>query len=221
MPFTMPAHAFARLTVALLLLLASGVSLAEAPPLTTSGPLLFGYKEQRKDSLEIFPLWISVQKRYAEETAAQRECEKTSTQCPFTEWYRFLASIKGKSPKEQLAAVNTYGNQKKYVLDSDNFGVNDYWETPKEFLQRNGDCEDFAIFKYFSLRQLGFSPDSMRIVILQDTNLRIAHAVLAVYIENNILILDNQAEEIISHRNIAHYIPIYTLNEKHWWLHIP
>ena len=171
--------------------------------------------------MEIFPLWIGVQKRYAEEAAAQRECEKTSAQCPLSEWYKFLANQKGKSPREQLAAVNSYGNQKKYVLDSDNYGVNDYWATPREFLKNNGDCEDFAIFKYFSLRQLGFNPESMRIVILQDTNLRISHAVLAVYTGNDIVILDNQAEEIISHRDITHYVPIYTLNEKHWWLHIP
>ena len=217
----MPVLTFARLAAALFLLLAYGLSLAQEPGNSTGGPLLFGYKEQRKDSMEIFPLWLSVQKRYAEETAAQLECEKSSSQCPLSEWYRFLANQRGKSPREQLAAVNAYGNQKKYVLDSDNYGVNDYWATPREFLKNNGDCEDYAIFKYFSLKLLGFNPDSMRIVILQDTNLRIAHAVLAVYTDNNILILDNQAEEIISHRNITHYIPIYTLNEKHWWLHIP
>ena len=51
----------------------------------------------------------------------------------------------------------------------DVWGVMDYWETPAEFFQKSGDCEDFAIAKYFALRDLGFPASQMRIVVLKDT----------------------------------------------------
>ena len=95
----------------------------------------------------------------------------------------------------------------------------DYWATPSQFLTRNGDCEDYAITKYFSLRQLGFSADSMRIVVLQDLNLNTAHAILIVYMGKKALVLDNQVATVVDATSILHYQPIYSINEKHWWLH--
>lgn len=106
-------------------------------------------------------------------------------------------------------------------MDMANYGQEDYWAIAKEFFYNGGDCEDYAITKFFSLRWLGIDKDTLRIVILQDTNLRIAHAVLAVSYNNDILILDNQTQKVVSHRTIAHYLPLYSVNEKKWWLHLP
>ena len=122
---------------------------------------------------------------------------------------------------EKIRRVNEFANHQEYILDIENYGVEDYWATPKEFLYNNGDCEDYAITKMLSLKQLGFDVSDMRIVVLQDTNLRIPHAVLAVNIKGDTLIMDNQVEEIISHRHILHYVPIYSLNEKQWWMYLP
>lgn len=99
--------------------------------------------------------------------------------------------------------------------------MEDYWAIIKEFLQNNGDCEDYAITKFYSLRKLGFDNDQLRIVILQDTNLNVAHAVLAVFSADDIVILDNQVTPILSHNDIKHYTPLYSINEKGWWLHLP
>jgi predicted transglutaminase-like cysteine proteinase len=99
--------------------------------------------------------------------------------------------------------------------------MEDYWAVAREFLYNGGDCEDYAITKFFSLHWLGFDMNKIRIVILQDTNLRVAHAVLAIANENDILILDNQAKEVISHKEIAHYLPLFSVNENEWWLHLP
>ena len=68
---------------------------------------------------------------------------------------------------------------------------------------------------------LGYDAGSMRVVIVQDTNLRIPHAVMAIEDDEDILILDNQIEEVISHADIFHYVPVYSVNEKNWWMHIP
>jgi predicted transglutaminase-like cysteine proteinase len=107
------------------------------------------------------------------------------------------------------------------VLDFDNYGLEDYWAIPHEFLFNGGDCEDYAITKLLSLRWLGYSADKLRIVVLQDTNLRIAHAVLAFGADDDILILDNQVEEVLSHQSIVHYVPVYSVSEFQWWMHAP
>ena len=99
--------------------------------------------------------------------------------------------------------------------------IEDYWAAPGEFLVQNGDCEDYAIIKILSLKYLGIDEDRMRVVVVQDTNQRIAHAVVSLNRGNDILILDNQIKEVISHKYIYHYVPVYSINEKSWWMHLP
>lgn len=121
----------------------------------------------------------------------------------------------------QVKLVNKYANEKAYTLDIENYGVLDYWAAPKEFLINSGDCEDYAIIKMLSLKWLGYNIDSMRVVIVQDTNLRVPHAVMAIKSNNDIFILDNQIEEVISHTDIFHYVPVYSVSENAWWMHVP
>ena len=52
-------------------------------------------------------------------------------------------------------AVNRFVNGWAYRADADNYGRSDYWATPLEFFRRSGDCEDYVIAKYRSLRLLG------------------------------------------------------------------
>ena len=59
----------------------------------------------------------------------------------------------------------------------------------------------------------------MRIVIVQDLNLKVAHAILAVYVDGTIKILDNQIKQVVDAETIRHYRPIYSVNEDAWWLH--
>lgn len=179
---------------------------------------LFGLQEQKKAGFDIFPQWTDVLKRHLRELQQEQSC---SGSCPLVEWQQFLSGLRNRPLPALISAVNSYANSHRYVLDIDNYGKNDYWATPRQFLTRDGDCEDFAIIKYLSLRALGVPPDMLRIVVLQDTNLRIPHAVLAVYLSSEILILDNQVSAIVPHRAIAHYVPVYSINEQNWWMHLP
>jgi predicted transglutaminase-like cysteine proteinase len=183
---------------------------------------MFGYSESEQSDTQTFGQWIQVLERHLRIDIPEGDCgENVLNLCHMRNWLAFLESLRGRSAAEQLEAVNRYANRKSYVLDIDNYGVEDYWAVPREFLYNNGDCEDYAITKLFSLRWLGFPIDDLRIVVLQDTNLRIPHAVLAVAVENDILILDNQLQEVVSHRDIVHYAPVYAINEHHWWLYFP
>jgi len=183
---------------------------------------LFGYTAEPQQSLNYLPQWLSALERHIIQDVPEGNCSDTFfNRCHLKNWISFLETIKTKPLLEQINAVNLYANKKSYILDMANYGREDYWAIAKEFLYNGGDCEDYAITKFFSLCWLGFDMDNLRIVILQDVNLRIAHAVLAVSYNNDILILDNQTQRVVSHRTIAHYLPLYSVNEQKWWLHLP
>jgi len=183
---------------------------------------LFAYREVPRSNLKLFPQWLSVLEQHMKEMTPEGLCDaRIFNRCHLREWLSFLQSIRHMSTDEQIRKVNGYANNKEYILDIENYGLGDYWATPKQFLQNNGDCEDYAIIKMMSLKQLGFDVNKMRVVVVQDTNQRIAHAVMSIDRRNDILILDNQIEEVISHRDIFHYVPVYSVNENNWWMHLP
>jgi predicted transglutaminase-like cysteine proteinase len=183
---------------------------------------LFGYKELERPDLGLFPQWLSVLERHMKEMTPEGQCDaKVFNRCHMREWLSFLRDIRHLSADEQIRKVNAYANNKEYILDLENYGLNDYWATPKQFLHNSGDCEDYAIIKMMSLKQLGFDINAMRVVVVQDTNQKIAHAVMSIDRQDDILILDNQIEQVISHRNIFHYVPVYSVNENRWWMHLP
>lgn len=81
---------------------------------------------------------------------------------------------------------NKQNNSKhvKYQKDELIFGQPDYWQTPNEFLKNKlGDCEDFAIAKFFDLKKEGYNP---QIVYCMDK--KSGHAVCVV--DDYILDLD-------------------------------
>lgn len=184
-------------------------------------PSLFGTRETRSDSLKPFQKWLGMLERHlVEATALKGPCTPSGFEpCLLHTWRNFLDTLQRLDRRAQVEAVNKYANDHPYVTDLVNWGVEDYWETPREFLDRNGDCEDYAIIKFLSLRYLGFDNDSLRLVVLQDLNLRVHHAILVVYLDGDVLALDNQIKTTVSTERIRHYKPIYSINEQAWWLH--
>jgi predicted transglutaminase-like cysteine proteinase len=212
----MPPRMQRLLTILLLL-----VSLDVFPGEAAVAPL-FGYQETTKSNLDLFPQWLSVLERHEKKLLSGLHCPaEIKSECQINDWLSFLKSIKHLPDLEKIHKVNEYANSRAYVLDKDNYNIDDYWATPNEFLQRNGDCEDYAIIKMLSLKQLGFDVNKMRVVVVQDTNLRIPHAVMSIDRDDEILILDNQIKEVISDKYIYHYVPVYSINENSWWMHLP
>ena len=183
---------------------------------------LFGYRQVPQEHIADFPQWLRVLERHLKDDLQDGDCSaRTFNRCHMAEWLRFLAKTKELPYREQLEAVNRFANTRDYVLDIDNYGVEDYWAIPREFLSNGGDCEDYVITKLFSLRWLGYPADDLRLVIVQDTNLRVPHAVLAVARGHDTLILDNQVQAVLSDRDVVHYVPVFSINEFHWWIHLP
>ncbi|MDA0260677.1 MAG: transglutaminase-like cysteine peptidase [Proteobacteria bacterium] len=157
---------------------------------------------------------------HLEKQAKAGECKVTQTnKCHYKTWANFTAKISKLDRVTQLQKVNAFLNQAPYVADPKNWGVKDYWATPGQFFSKFGDCEDYAIAKFLTLRALGFSGDALRVVVVRDLNLKIGHAILAAYVDGDIYILDNQIKQVIKAQTIRHYRPIYSVNEDGWWLH--
>jgi predicted transglutaminase-like cysteine proteinase len=196
-----------------LLLLGPAPARAELP--------LFGTTSVESRNLQPFPKWTDMLRRYLEERGQEPgSCEETRfNACHRQRWEALIESLKGLSLEEQLDRVNVEMNRHRYVLDMANWGVRDYWATPFQFFRKDGDCEDYAIAKFLTLKLAGVDPARMRIVVLQDLNLRVAHAVLAVYEDDRIRILDNQIRQVVDADAIRHYQPMYSINETSGWLH--
>ncbi len=177
-------------------------------------PALFGSEERRSVNLEPFTKWSGMFERF-EQAMTQPQGQEVIRQ-----WQKDLRGLEGKSLKVMAKGVNELANAQKYVVDSRNWGKSDYWETPVEFFTRGGDCEDFAIAKYISLRALGVPEERLRVAIVHDKQKNIPHAVLIVYTEKGeALILDNQVDHVRASSQISRYRPIFSINRQAWWLH--
>ncbi len=189
-----------------------------SPQMQAQASELFGSRERRSRQLRSFNKWTEMLDRYEGEIDAFPQCQGTKS-CALRRWNQSLNAMRSLPRASQLQEVNSLFNRVRYVQDAVNWGLPDYWSTPYEFHIKNGDCEDYAISKYKALKALGWNQNEMRIVVLMDHNLGIHHSVLAVYDGDEIYILDNQIKQVTSHRRIAHYEPIYSINENFWWRH--
>lgn len=185
---------------------------------------LFGSHETMSRQLVAFKKWNGMLSRTKEDIKKtplpKTICRMTIDQkCYHQAWRDLLDFLKDKPADRQLAEINAHMNKAPYINDIINWGVPDYWESLHQFFKKDGDCEDYAIAKYMSLKELGFDADLMRIVVVQDTNLNVPHAVLMVSMGGNRLILDNQIPYVVREKTILHYRPFYSINENAWWLH--
>jgi len=194
---------------------------AEAADFTRS---IFRSSESRNDSIRPFVKWVTMLERKLEQQPDldSRGCGfGLYESCGPYYWRQFLQEQNGKPRLDQIDAVNTYVNKFTYVLDQVNWGVPDFWETPLEFLDKKGDCEDFAITKYVTLKRLGFNAADMRIVAVQDLSLDgAAHAILLLRFDGKDLVLDNQVSAVTTAEKVLHYRAIFSINEQHWWKHV-
>jgi predicted transglutaminase-like cysteine proteinase len=193
-------------------------------PVSAAPVQLWGTAELRAESLADLPQWRRVLARSAAEADSVRRCLADPARCPSrptADWSRLLAAVAGLPTRSQIEAVHRLVNRQPYRADADNYGRSDYWATPLEFFRRSGDCEDYVIAKYRSLRLLGLPAERLRMVVVQDVVRDLPHAVLAVYLAGQVLILDNLSEAVLAQESVGHYVPFYSVNETARWTHLP
>lgn len=136
-------------------------------------------------------------------------------------WRSELEKYKSLPTLQKLQKVNQFFNQLNFVNDINLWGKNDYWATPLEFLGANaGDCEDFTIAKYFSLREIGIEDSKLRLIYVKALDYNQFHMVLAYYDtpDSVPLILDNLIPQIKPATIRRDLLPIYSFNGANLWL---
>ncbi|TYO69355.1 hypothetical protein DQ397_004787 [Pseudomonas sp. CK-NBRI-02] len=137
-------------------------------------------------------------------------------------WQQLLATQQQGSELERLRQVNLFFNQQlRYVEDIDLWRDIDYWATPIQSLIKGaGDCEDYAIAKYFSLRRMGIPSEKLRITYVKALRQNRAHMVLTYYStpQAQPLVLDSLMDAIKPADERTDLLPVYAFNGEGLWL---
>ncbi|WED43885.1 transglutaminase-like cysteine peptidase [Legionella cardiaca] len=139
----------------------------------------------------------------------------------FAAWKKLILTNRNDATFNKLKVTNDFFNQFIFHYEDNTQGVEDYWQTPEEFIvSGEGDCEDFSIAKYFTLLALGVPMQTLRITYVKSVKLNRAHMVLAFYAKPNAepLVLDNLVSEILPASKRPDLIPVYSFNGQGLWL---
>lgn len=137
------------------------------------------------------------------------------------EWQQLVEHLRSQSDLERLEQTNRFFNKLTFVNDDKLWQKEDYWASPREMLSVGaGDCEDYAIAKFFSLKQAGIDESRLRLAYVRSLTLNQAHMVLLVIPEHGgtALILDNLVTDILPVSDRDDLMPVYAFNSQDLWL---
>lgn len=139
-------------------------------------------------------------------------------------WDKVIQNAKDKDVLNKLKDVNDFFNKLKYKTDPRHWKKKDYWASPFEFLGTGaGDCEDYAIAKYYTLRKLGIPEKKLRITYVKllraRTKYQQAHMVLTYYHKPNStpIVLDNINKKLKLATKRKDLRPVYSFNANGLW----
>lgn len=150
--------------------------------------------------------------------AQTHRLDQQIAQARLDSWQQLLANGRQLDERAQLEQVNRFVNRAlSYASDQSTWQTSDYWATPAEALGRGqGDCEDYALAKYFGLTQLGVPGERLRLTYVKDLAHNQAHMVLAYYAPDasEPLLLDSLRNEIQPASARRDLLPVYAFNEQ-------
>lgn len=142
----------------------------------------------------------------------------------FNSWQNMISTSMSLKVDDQTKRVNESLNRViNWQEDQKTWGMSDYWATPLETIAKKaGDCEDFAIIKYFSLLDLGVPVNQLRLVYVKAKNgngtssTELAHMVLAYYpsLDQEPFILDNMLSDIKPASRRPDLTPVFSFNSE-------
>jgi len=185
---------------------------------------LFGMLEISSDNLAALPRWLNVKASFPNLADAAAKCDARIEDCrsqQMTLWRTKIAELQQANKRVQLQKINRFLNGWKHIPEDDKSNSPTQWVLPLDFVTNGGGPQDFAVMKYASLKELGFDPDNMRIVIANDVLRNRAHAILSVKLHGRSYILDSLNDTLLDERLVNYYVPLYSVNEKTRWAHIP
>jgi len=136
-------------------------------------------------------------------------------------WEDLIIQDDSRTEMEKLEKVNQFFNRLEFVDDLVHWGEKDYWATPIEFLgTQGGDCEDFTIAKYFTLKFMGVAEEKLNLTYVKALNYNVHHMVLTYFSTpaSEPLVLDNLVTEIKPASMRNDLLPIYSFNGTGLWI---
>lgn len=174
----------------------------------------------RKESVNTLPSWNDFFERQSRSMQALLSCEHNPAACESAEierWAGLIGDLRQQNKLRQIITVNKWFNRLPYKYDEYAYDTLDYWADTRQLLKSRGDCEDFALSKYYTLRALGFSPEEMKVTAVYDKENFINHAVLMVYINGTRYMLDINDDDTSPSPMGTRYKPLYSFNEVNAW----
>lgn len=176
---------------------------------------VLGEKPAKTLPVSHLPKWQKIMAQNLSDTYSQSNKAKPVN---VQTWQKFTQTMQGAPKLRQLLKVNLWFEQFPYKQDNWVYKQNDYWATPTEFLTKGGDCEDYAIIKYMTLRQLGFQAKDMKIAFVYDVYSGTDHAFLVVKHNGAEFVLDNREKVVVSRYMKNRYRPHFAFNEEKVWM---
>lgn len=136
-------------------------------------------------------------------------------------WQFLIREDTSKSDLQKLQKVNSFFNKMRFTSDLKHWNKTDYWATPVEFLASGaGDCEDFSLAKYFTLKALGISETKINMTYVKALKLNQAHMVVTYYKNPRAipLVLDNLIPAIKPATKRPDLEPVFSFNGADLWL---
>jgi len=136
-----------------------------------------------------------------------------------------LGELHAQGAAAQLAAINRFFNRHiSFATDQQVWHQDDYWASPLQSLEQGaGDCEDYAIAKYFGLLAVGMPVSRLRLVYVRarlDDGRSQAHMVLAYYppAGDEVLVLDNLVPSVLPASRRPDLRPVFSFNSEGLWM---
>ncbi len=203
-------HNTVRLALATLVLLCTGSIAA-----STHTAYSFNADDQFLTRSTDYPRWAALVTRHSAQSLEIDACIDDAAKCPrVLKGYREI-EIAGRdlSAERKMNLANRFINARRWDIEPRR---DDDWRTLEDFLQLGGDCEDFAIAKYFVLRRLGFPIDDLRVAITWDSRVQDYHAVTVVRLDSSVFVLDVDGGP---RRRQDDYRFLFSINENGIWDH--
>jgi predicted transglutaminase-like cysteine proteinase len=178
----------------------------------------FGIDAVPVTSGDLVTTWSHLESQIRAERKILARC-RTSTELCSPAVQKFLAIIaegRARSGRARIAVINRAIN---LAIQPQ---VSDHWSTPVDtLLTGRGDCKDYAIAKYVALLEAGIAEDDVKLVILRDLSVGEDHAVVAVRLDGDWIVLDNRGFTLVEDVEMRRVVPLFLLNHDGTKLYAP
>ncbi len=166
---------------------------------------------------EVLTKWNGVESRIRAESESLARCRDDAARCPQAarNFLAIVAQGRALSGRARIGVINRAINLAiEPMSDLAQWGVPDRWSPPLEtFTTGRGDCEDYAIAKYVALTAAGVAAADVKLVIVRNLAADEDHAVVAVRLDGDWIVLDNRWLTLVEAIDMPKVIPLFVLDD--------